>query len=216
MDKISSLKLENAIKTILKSSKIQKRNFRESIELQIGLKNYDPKKEKRFSGNITLPHIPKENIKIAILGDSNHLEEAKRLKIDCYDIDDLKRFNKQKKPIKKFARQYNSFLASESIIRSIPRILGPGLNKAGKFPGLLNNSDNILEKVRLIKSTIRIEIKKVLCIGLLIGNCDMEAHEILENLSITVNFLISLLKRNWQNVKSLFIKSTMGKPIKIY
>ncbi|AAK39770.1 60S ribosomal protein L10A (nucleomorph) [Guillardia theta] len=216
MEKVSRSKLENALKSILNSSKIQKRKFNESIELQIGIKNYDPKKEKRLSGTITLPFVPKENIKIAILGDSTHIEQAKRFKIDAYDVDDLKRFNKQKKPIKKFAKQYNSFLASESIIRSIPRILGPGLNKAGKFPGLLSNSDDLLEKIKQMKSTIKIEIKKVLCIGLLIGNCDMKINEIVENLSITINFLISLLKKNWQNVKSLFVKSTMGKPVRIY
>jgi len=27
-----------------------------------------------------------------------------------------------------------------------------------------------------------------------------------------VNFLVSLLKKNWQNIKSLNIKSTMGQP----
>jgi large subunit ribosomal protein L10Ae len=30
----------------------KKRNFNETIELQIGLKNYDPQRDKRFSGTI--------------------------------------------------------------------------------------------------------------------------------------------------------------------
>jgi ribosomal protein L1 len=32
------------------------------------------------------------------------------------------------------AKKYDGFLASDSIIKTIPRLLGPGLNKAGKFP----------------------------------------------------------------------------------
>jgi large subunit ribosomal protein L10Ae len=29
-----------------------KRNFTETVELQIGLKNYDPQRDKRFAGSI--------------------------------------------------------------------------------------------------------------------------------------------------------------------
>ncbi len=31
-----------------------------------------------------------------------------------------------------------------------------------------------------------------------------------------INFLVSLLKKNWQNVKSLNLKTTMGHPIRLY
>ena len=52
-------------------------------------------------------------------------------------MDALKKLNKNKKLVKKLAKKYNAFLASESIIKQIPRLLGPGLNKAGKFPTLV-------------------------------------------------------------------------------
>ena len=32
--------------------------------VQIGLKNYDPQRDKRFSGTIKLPAIPRPNMKI--------------------------------------------------------------------------------------------------------------------------------------------------------
>jgi hypothetical protein len=35
-------------------------------------------------------------------------------------------------------------------------------------------------------------------------------------LQMSINFLVSLLKKNWQNVKSLNIKSSMGKPFRLY
>ena len=37
----------------------KKRNFLETVELQIGLKNYDPQRDKRFSGTIKLPTLPR-------------------------------------------------------------------------------------------------------------------------------------------------------------
>lgn len=36
------------------------------------------------------------------------------------------------------------------------------------------------------------------------------------NVMYAVNFLVSLLKKNWQNVKCLYIKTTMGKSYRIY
>ena len=47
------------------------------------------------------------------------------------------------------AKKYSAFLASDSVIKQIPRLLGPGLNKAGKFPTLIGPNDNLETKVSL-------------------------------------------------------------------
>jgi len=47
------------------------------------------------------------------------------------DVEALKKLNKNKKLVKKLAKKYHAFLASEAVIKQIPRLLGPGLNKAG-------------------------------------------------------------------------------------
>lgn len=49
------------------------------------------------------------------------------------DVEALKKLNKNKKLVKKLAKKYHAFLASEAVIKQIPRLLGPGLNKAGKW-----------------------------------------------------------------------------------
>jgi len=131
-------------------------------------------------------------------------------------IEDLKKVNKNKKIVKKMAKKYNAFLASDSIIRQIPRLLGPGLNKANKFPMLITHQDDISAKIIELRSTVRFQLKKVLCLGVAIANVNQTPEEILTNVSLSVNFLISLLKKGWQNIKSLNIKSSMGKPHRIY
>lgn len=131
-------------------------------------------------------------------------------------IDDLKKFNKNKKLIKKFAQKYDNFLASAVLIKQIPRILGPGLNKAGKFPTTLDENDVLQEKIDTIKATIKFQMKKVTCLSLAVANVDMTNDEITLNIQLAINFLVSLLKKQWQNIKVLYIKSSMGPPFQIF
>jgi len=124
--------------------------------------------------------------------------------------------NKNKKAVKSLAKKYDAFLASETIIRQIPRLLGPGLNKAGKFPALITHNDDMAAKVNDIKNTIKFQLKKVLCLGVAVGNVGLTEQQLSINVQLTINFLVSLLKKNWQNIRSLHIKSSMGKVKRIY
>jgi large subunit ribosomal protein L10Ae len=180
------------------------------------LKNYDPQRDKRFSGTFKLPVIPKPSFLVCVLGSQSHCEKADQIGVDRMTIEDLKKFNKNKKIIKKFAKKYDAFLASGALLKQIPRILGPGLTKAGKFPTLLDENDNIQEKVDAQKATIKFQMKKVMCMSLAVANVSMTDGEIALNVQLAVNFLVSLLKKNWQNIKVLYIKSTMGPPQQIY
>ncbi|KAF6018447.1 RPL10A [Bugula neritina] len=56
----------------------------------------------------------------------------------------------------------------------------------------------------------------VLCLAVAVGHIKMEREELVANINMAVNFLVSLLKKNWQNVRSLYIKSTMGSSERIY
>ncbi|KAL0436298.1 UNVERIFIED_CONTAM: 60S ribosomal protein L10a-1 [Sesamum radiatum] len=158
------------------------------------------------------------------------------------DVEALKKLNKNKKLVKKLAKKYHAFLASEAVIKQIPRLLGPGLNKAGKylqchlsnifnsifallayfhfdagkFPTLVTHQESLESKVNETKATVKFQLKKVLCMGVAVGNLDMEEKQIFQNVQMSVNFLVSLLKKNWQNVRCLYLKSTMGKPQRIF
>merc|ERR1711888_297515 len=147
-------------------------------------------------------------MKVCILGDQVHLDMAKEQGIPCMSADDLKKLNKDKKLVKKLAKRYNAFLASESLIKQIPRLLGPGLNKAGKFPTMVTHQDKLEDKVNDIKATIKFQMKKVLCLNVAVGNVGMTEDQLVQNMNLAINFLVSLLKKNWQNVKSLTVKST--------
>jgi len=219
MSKVSSDTLSEAVAGLfLYSQKTKPRKFVETVELQVALKNYDPNKDKRFAGAIRLPNIPRPKFTVCIIGDAKHLGEAKDQKIPAVSEDDLKKLNKNPKLVKKLARTYGAFLASASLIRKIPRLVGPGLNKAGKFPSVLGANENITEKVAATKASVKFALKskKSLCLGVPIANLGMAPRDVANNITLAVNFVVTLLPKSWQQVKRLYIKSTMGPPFRIY
>ncbi|MBA0774402.1 hypothetical protein Gotri_009617, partial [Gossypium trilobum] len=114
------------------------------------------------------------------------------------DVEALKKLNKNKKLVKKLAKKYHAFLASESVIKQIPRLLGPG-----KFPTLVTHQESLESKVNETKAMVKFQLKKVLCMGVAVGNVAMEEKQIFQNVQMSVNFLVSLLKKNWQNVSEV-------------
>jgi len=216
MSKLNIDNLKKSLASIVEDSKAKPRKFLETVELQIALKDYDTSRDKRFAGTVKLPNVPRPRMKICILGDAVHCEAAQKANIPFKSVEDLKKLNKNKKLVKKLALSFDGFLASQVLIPQIPRLLGPGLNKAGKFPTLINHGDNIEGKVNDMRSNVKFQLKKVLCMGAAIGNVGMNPEELRMNSLMAINFFVSLLKKNWNNVKRLHIKSTMGKCYTVY
>ncbi|RCH92597.1 hypothetical protein CU098_002257, partial [Rhizopus stolonifer] len=77
MSKVSASAVRDIVAVILKGAEEKKRNFTETIELQVGLKNYDPQRDKRFSGTIKLPNIARPRMTVCVLGDAFHCDQAK-------------------------------------------------------------------------------------------------------------------------------------------
>ena len=91
------------------------------------------------------------------------------------------------------------------VIVSLAKLLLYG--NAGKFPTLVTHQESLESKVNETKATVKFQLKNVLCMGVAVGNCSMEEKQIFQNVQMSVNFLVSLLKKNWQNV-SLFSNLT--------
>jgi large subunit ribosomal protein L10Ae len=228
MSKLNSSLLDKAVSDILAYSSGEdvkvggeektgkKRNFTETVECQITLKNYDPVRDKRFSGTFKLPTVPRPNLKCCVLGNAAHCEQADRIGVDHMSVEDLKKLNKNKKLVKKLAKRYDFFMASANMVKQIPRLLGPGLTKAGKFPTMIANDDDMQGKINEVRATIKFQMKKVMCLNVAVGNVTMTHKEIVVNTQLCVNFLASLLKKQWQNIGQIYIKSTMGPAIQIY
>ena len=195
MSKLTQAQVTECINTILKDRK--QRKFKETVELQVGLKDYDTQKDKRFAGTVRLPHIPRPKLRICLIGDAKHIEEAKGLDIDIIDLEGLKKFNKEKKPIKKWAKQYHILLATDALVKKIPTVLGPVLNKIGMFPQVVTHQEPLRQKVDDARASIKFQLKKVTCMAVAVGNEDLTEDQLRQNILMAINFLVSLLKKGW-------------------
>ena len=102
--KITRDALYECVTAVKTGSVEKKRKFTETVELQIGLKNYDPQKDKRFSGTVKLKNIPRPKLNICVLGDESHCDQAKASGLPYMDVEALKKLNKDKKLVKKLGK----------------------------------------------------------------------------------------------------------------
>jgi large subunit ribosomal protein L10Ae len=213
--KINNAAVADGIADLRKIMKARK--FTETIELQIGLKDYDPQKDKRFVGSVRLPNNPRPTLKICIIADEKHKDEVNNTKvdIDVIDLDTLKKFNKDKKLIKGWAKKYSLLIASDTVLKKVPVVVGPILNRIQMFPQVVTHNDPLGLKVEDIRSSVKWQLKKVTCLAAAVGSANMTDEELRTNIMMSLNFLVSLLKKGWHNMKSVHIKSTMSKSIKL-
>jgi len=198
----------------------KKRNFTETVEIHFGLKNFDPTRDKRIAGNVDLPHNPRQKFKCVIWGNEKHIMEAKELGLDYRSLDDLQGINRDKKLVKKIGKSYDKILCSASVIRQVPRLLGPQLSRMGKFPVAIRPNESIAGTVDKFRRNVKFQLKfktgAPMCLSAPVGHIGMNGKDLEENVIATVNFVLSLMNKGWMNIKKIHIKSTMGPSYTIY
>ena len=97
-------------------------------------RDYNPEKDKRFNSTTILSHQCRSNLKICLIGTMKHIDAAKGVAVECVTIDDLKKFNNESKLIKKWARKYDVLLVSESLSRTVTKLVGRYVSSIGKLP----------------------------------------------------------------------------------
>ena len=183
--------------------KTKARKFKQTVELQVSLKDYDPQKDKRFAGSVRLPSIPRPNLKICLIADQKHLDEAnalkcgiegtKHAKVEVTTLDNLKKFNKDKKLIKKWAKKFYLLLATDALVKKVPTVLGPILNRIGRFPQPVTHNEPLDKKLDDVKASVKWQLKKVTNMNVAVGNEEMTDEELRANIAMSMNFLACFL-----------------------
>jgi large subunit ribosomal protein L1 len=204
------MKKENILKVLKELRKEKKRKFSQTVDLIINLRNFDIKKQ-NINLFANLPHKVKEKKVCAFLNKKSDKVET-IIKTE---------FGKYKgKEGKKLVKKYDFFIAVASLMPAVATSFGRVLGPAGKMPspqlGILMNEEDkavgeILEK---INKTTRIKSKEP-SLKIAIGKENMKDEEIAENALTIYNAIFKVLPRKKENLKSILIKFTMGKPAKV-
>ena len=202
------------------------RKFNESIDLIINIKDVnlnDPKN--RFDKEIILSNevIANDKPNICVIASDEILLEAKKLGVDTLDSNGLLNLNNEEKKFKKkFAKKYDFFVVEDKMMRDVARYLARFLGPVGKMPkpfptgyGIISNPDDLKVAYERYKRVIRIQMKKQPIIFVKIGKKSMDQEKLYDNMKTVINFIADKMPHKFNNFKSMYLKSTMGKPVKV-
>lgn len=202
-----------ALQELRKISAEKPRKFSQSVDLIINLKDFDVRKQS-LNLFVQLPFKTKDAKICAFLE-----KESKNFDfcITRQQIDGLA----DKKEIKKIAKEYDFFVALASLMPKIATQFGRVLGPAGKMPspqlGILpvQNEEKEKELAEKIRNTVRIKAKEP-SIKIVVGKEKMPDEEISENIAAVYNAVAAALPKGKENIKSVMLKFTMSKPVKIH
>ena len=188
------------------------RNFTQSIDVVINIKDLDVKKpENRFDEEVFLPNGRGKGIKIAVIADGELAISAKNAGADLViSKEDLQDMGKDRKAAKKMANEYTFFVAQADMMPQVGRFLGPVLGPRKKMPKPVPAAvkpDPILER---LSNTVKVRIKDQPVIQVIIGTESMEPEQIADNVEAVLALLDRKLEKGRSQIKSMYIKTTMG------
>jgi large subunit ribosomal protein L1 len=196
-----------AIKNLRENS--QKRNFSQTFDMIISLKEFDVKKpENKFSEDIVLPRGRGKPANIIVFGDT-----VKNLDCKIINSNDIQDLAKNKRELKKMVSQSDFFLAEPSMMPVIGKLLGQILAPRGKMPKLVGS--DVSGVVKNLKNSVRIKVKDTPIIQCLVGKDNMKDEDVLENIESILNHLEAKLPKGKHNIKEVLLKLTMSKPVKV-
>jgi len=208
-------KLVEAVKEA--KARAKPRNFTQTVEIAVNLKDIDLRKpENRFKLEVVLPHGRGKEPKIAVIADGAVAEAAKRLGLDVISGEQLEELAKSPREARKLAKRYDFFIAAAPLMPKIGRYLGRYLGPRNKMPQVVPPTLTNLEPiVNRLKKTVRIQLKNNPVVHAPIGTEDMDDEKLAENAEAVLNAIINKLERGENQVKSVYIKTTMGPAVKV-
>jgi len=193
------------------------RNFKQSIDLIINLKDLDLKRpENRVNLTVNLPHGTGKGQKVCVFATGDLALRARKAEVDLVvDQDQLKDLSANRKEAKKMLSNYDLFLAESSLMPVVGRVAGPILGPRGRMPTPVPSNAPIEQIIERQKNIVPLRSRDKPLIQLSIGTEDIDDEKLAENIETVLSTLIGSLKRGMANIRSIYLKPSMGAPVRL-
>ncbi|MHA1721402.1 MAG: 50S ribosomal protein L1 [Promethearchaeota archaeon] len=216
---------QSVIKMEGKPEKVRK--FDETVDLIVNVRDVDIKNpNNRIDQEFLLPHPIKGNNpknKVCFIVKDDMEISLKKMGYDIINPKMLDSLQKQSKKDKKaIAKKYDYFVARADLMRNLAKVLARFLGQQGKMPrpqpkgfGVIKPNENIEAYITKLNRIIKISMKKQLIIQLKFGKKSQDFKTLKENLDSVLNFIKNALPNGNNNIRSIYIKTSMGKAVKV-
>jgi large subunit ribosomal protein L1 len=198
-------------------SKAIERKFSQSIDLAINLQNIDMKKpEGRIQERIELPHSVGKDMNICVIASGEMALKAKKAGANLVlEKAALETFVGDKKKQKDLAKNYDMFIAEAPLMPLVGKSLGASLGPRGKMPTPVPPNADIKEQIERHQKMVLLRMRGQPVLQCRVGSEDMNDEEIAENVQTIARILERKLKRGIRNIKSVYLKTSMGSAVKV-
>ncbi|MFQ5815091.1 MAG: 50S ribosomal protein L1 [Candidatus Hydrothermarchaeaceae archaeon] len=197
-------------------SKTKKRKFNQGIDLVLALKDLDVNKpENRLNEELVLPMSRGRDVKLALIATGELALQGKKIMDKVITKKELEELGKDKKAAKGLASDYDFFIAQADLMVAVGKSMGSVLGPRGKMPKPVPPNADLKPLAGRLKKTIRIRMKETPIIQVSVGTEEMDDKSLAENIEAVLKYLEGKLARGVDNIRSVYIKATMGPSVKL-
>ena len=199
-----------------RSEDYSKRNFQQSFELVLKLKDIDVKKlDLNINEVVFLPNKFSQDAKICVFASGDNAVRAQKAGADrVIEGGELDRLASEKRNAKKLAREYQFFLADTSLMPKIGKILGQFLGPKGRMPAPVPPAAPIEAMLTRYRNAVRVKARGSLSVAGKIGDEALDDAKVAENALAVITQVEKKLPNGEKNIHTLLVKKTMGKATK--
>ena len=208
---------DNQLKGMIKNARdgFEKRNFTQSAELTLILKDIDVKKGFSINEVVNLPNKTARTSSICVFASGDMGMRARKAQVDrVIEREELDRLGTNKKDARKVVKAYDFFLADTSLMSSVGRSLGQFMGPKGKMPSPLAYGAPIENIADRFRGSVRARAKNQLNISAKIGDEKMQDEQLAGNALAIISAIEKKLPQGDKNIHNAIIKFTMSKPSK--